>query len=273
MEAYVTGMCEAFKDFIPNTHPEAPFPPGKYLWRNPKPDPAESKEVLDLGYQRAVGMLLWAQRGVYPECAYGMNQLCRFMASPTREAWKAAMYMMAYMRDHKDKGIKFTSDGNIEPIVFSDAAFNPDQDDGLSQYGYCLMWMGGPIASSSKKLAHVGLSAFHNEYMAIRHACAEAMWVRNLLTEMGLSCFITKPTVVYGDNLAANNLTKDDFISTGNKYIYQPYHWVKELDAGKYIKVFHKRTDLNLADLFTKPVPRQVFTNLVNKLKGFAGWE
>ena len=99
-----------------------------------------------MGYQRAVGMLLWAQRGVYPECAYGMNQLCRFMASPTREAWKAAMYMMAYMRDHKDKGIKFTSDGNIEPIVFSDAAFNPDQDDGLSQYGYCLMWLGGPIA-------------------------------------------------------------------------------------------------------------------------------
>ena len=147
MEAYVTGMCEAFKDFIPNTHPEAPFPPGRYLWRDPKPEPAETQEVLDLGYQRAVGMLLWAQRGVYPECAYGMNQLCRFMAAPTREAWKAAMYMMAYMRDHKDKGIKFTSDGNIEPIVFSDAAFNPDQDDGLSQYGYCLMWMGGPIAA------------------------------------------------------------------------------------------------------------------------------
>ena len=101
------------------------------------------------------------------------------------------------------------------------------------------------------------------------------MWVRNLLTEMGLSCFITKPTVVFGDNLAANNLTKDAFISTGNKHIYQPYHWVKELDAGKYIKVFHKRTDLNLADLFTKfePVPRQVFVALVDKLKRFAGWE
>ena len=55
MEACVTGMCEAFKDYIPTTHPEAPFPPGKYLWRSNKPDPAECKEVLDLGYQRAVG--------------------------------------------------------------------------------------------------------------------------------------------------------------------------------------------------------------------------
>ena len=273
MEAYIVGMCEAFKDHIPNTHPEAPFPPGKYLWRNPKPDTQEKEEVLALGYQRAVGMLLWAQRGVYPECSYGLNQLCRFMAAPTRDAFKAAMYMMAYMRDNKDKGIQFTSDGNEEPIVFSDAAFNPDQDDGLSQYGYCVMWMGGPIAASSKKLAHVGLSAFHNEYMAIRHAAAEAMWVRNLLTEMGLTCFITKPTLVYGDNTAANKLTKDDFISTGNKYIYQPYHWVKELVKGGYIVVEHKRTDLNLSDLFTKPVPRQVFDALSRKLKGFVGWD
>ena len=70
MEAYIVGMCEAFKDHIPNTHPEAPFPPGKYLWRNPKPEAQEKEEVLALGYQRAVGMLLWAQRGVYPECSY-----------------------------------------------------------------------------------------------------------------------------------------------------------------------------------------------------------
>ena len=111
--------------------------------------------------------------------------------------------------------------------------------------------------------------------MAIRHAAAEAMtlWVRNLLTEMGLTCFITKPTLVYGDNTAANKLTKDDFISTGNKYIYQPYHWVKELVAGGDIVVEHKRTDLNLADLFTKPVPRQVFDALSRKLKGVMGWD
>ena len=46
-----------------------------------------------------------------------------------------------------------------------------------------------------------------------------------------------------------------------------------ELVAGGYIVVEHKRTDLNLADLFTKPVPRQVFDALSRKLKGFMGWD
>ena len=272
MTAYVTGMVEAFKDHIPDVNPATPFPDNKYLWRSKNPDPGEIQEVLDLGYQRAIGMLLWAQRGVYPECSYGLNQLCRLMSAPTREAWRAAMHMMAYMRINKDKGIKFTSAGNEEPIIFSDAAFNPDPADGLSQYGYCAMWMGGPIACSSKKLAHVGLSSFHNEYMAIRHAAAEAMWIRQLLSEIGCACFITKPTVIFGDNDAANNLTDEDFISTGNKYIYTPYHWVKELVKGKFVKVYRKDTKNNISDLFTKPCVREVCATLVDRLKGYAGW-
>lgn len=273
MEAYVKGMVEAFRDNIPACNPPTPFPPGKKLWKSKNPDPAEVKEVLDLGYQRAVGMLLWAQRGVYPECTYGVNQLCRFMSSPTREAWDAAMHMMAWMRTNANKGIRFHDNGNLEPIVFSDAAFDPDPQDGLSQYGFCTMWMGGPIATSSKKLAHVGLSSFHNEYMALRHASADALWLRNLLREIGLQCFITSPTVIFGDNDAANKLTSEDFISTGNKYIYTQYHWVKELVREMEVKVLPKRTKLNLADLFTKPCPREVFQALGDKLKGYIGWE
>ena len=272
MTAYIVGMCEAFKDHIPDTNPSTPFPANKYLWRSKEADPAETQEMLNLGYQRAIGMLLWAQRGVYPECAYGLNQLCRLMSAPTREAWAAAMHMMAYMRCNKEKGIKFHSKGNEEPIIFSDAAFNPDPADGLSQYGYCAMWMGGPIASVSKKLAHVGLSSFHNEYMAIRHAAAEAMWIRQLLTEIGCECFVRSPTQIFGDNDAANNLCAEDFISTGNKYIYTPYHWVKELDKHKYIKVLRKPTKENLSDLYTKPCVREVCAVLIDRLKGYMGW-
>ena len=272
MTAYIVGMCEAFKDHIPDTNPSTPFPANKYLWRSKEADPAETQEMLNLGYQRAIGMLLWAQRGVYPECAYGLNQLCRLMSAPTREAWAAAMHMMAYMRCNKEKGIKFHSKGNEEPIIFSDAAFNPDPADGLSQYGYCAMWMGGPIASVSKKLAHVGLSSFHNEYMAIRHAAAEAMWIRQLLTEIGCECFVRSPTKIFGDNDAANTLCAEDFISTGNKYIYTPYHWVKELDKHKYIKVLRKPTKENLSDLYTKPCVREVCAVLIDRLKGYMGW-
>jgi hypothetical protein len=108
--------------------------------------------------------------------------------------------------------------------------------------------------------------------MAIRHAAAEAMWIRQLLSEIGCACFITKPTVIFGDNDAANNLTDEDFISTGNKYIYTPYHWVKELVKGKFVKVYRKDTKNNISDLFTKPCVREVCATLVDRLKGYAGW-
>ena len=134
------------------------------------------------------------------------------MAKPTDEAWKAAMYMIAWMRSQRKRGIKFNSDGNLAPVIFCDAAFNPDPADGVSQYGYSLMWMGGPIATCSKKLGHVGLSAYHNEYMALRYAAAEVMWIRQLLEEMGCGCFVKSPTLMYayyGDNDSeqANRLT------------------------------------------------------------------
>ena len=76
-----------------------------------------------------------------------------------------------------------------DPVVFSDASNKPDINDGVSRCGYNVMvhMAGGPIAVMSKKLAHVGLSAFHNEYniMALRHAACHAMWICQLLSEIG----------------------------------------------------------------------------------------
>ena len=89
------------------------------------------------------------------------------------------------------------------------------------------MLQGGPIGWGSKKLAHVGLSAFHNEYMALCHAASMSMWMHNLMSECGLTHLIREPIKLFGDNQAANELTAKDFTSTGNQYIYQPYHWIQ----------------------------------------------
>ena len=89
MTSYGKGVVEAFEDHLPKSNPAVPFPQGTCLLKSPEPDPAETAEVLAMGQQRAVGMLLWAQRGVFPECTHGLNQPCRFMSKPTREAFSA----------------------------------------------------------------------------------------------------------------------------------------------------------------------------------------
>lgn len=43
-----------------------------------------------------------------PICLYGCSQLCKLMATPTDEAWKAALHLLQYLLQHKDEGIVFS---------------------------------------------------------------------------------------------------------------------------------------------------------------------
>ena len=97
------------------------------------------------------------------------------------------------------------------------------------------MLAGGPIVYVSKKLNHVGHNAFHNEYMAMSECSKAIVWLRQLLVEINKSELIPNPTILYGDNNAAVNLTYENFTSSGNQYIYLAYHYIKEVIKGKEV--------------------------------------
>ena len=132
-----------------------------------------------------------------------------------------------------------------------------------------MMFKGAPIASCSKKLAHVGLSAMQNEYMALRFAASTVVWFSNLMKEIGCSHYVSKPIMIYGDNTVANMTAREDFVSSGNQHIYVPYHFVKEVHKKGIIDVQHVPGKENISDIFTKPVTRQVIDALLNKMKGY----
>ena len=272
MTAYIDGVVSSFENDLNSSHwhrrtPSTPFEPHLFLER--AEDDAESKEVLGRGYQRLVGCLLWANRGCFPEISVGVHQMCRVMSCPSERAWREGLRILAWLRDNRSRGIKFSSQGNPHPIAYSDASNKPDPLDGLSQYGYCVMWMGGPVMWSSKKLAHVGLSAYHNEYMALRHALSSVVWMRNLFDDINLSYITNAPTIIYGDNEAANRLTRQDFVSSGNQYIYLPYHYLKECVRLGMVDVRWVGTRLNFADIFTKAVAVETIRSLRDKLCGY----
>ena len=120
----------------------------------------------------------------------------------------------------------------------------------------------------SKKLNHVGLNAFHNEYMAMCETGKHVVWLRQLLGELGMRHMIREPTVVYGDNYSALNLSVEDFVSTGNQYVYLPYHYNKELSKLGYVRFVKKASKCNLSDLFTKSVTKKVIDDLLPYLYG-----
>ena len=96
----------------------------------------EINEVINAGYQRAVGMILWAVRHVFIEGKYGVSVLCSVMAYPSWKAFKAAMHMIRYMGQRAHRGIKFSARGNMIPFGMFDASNKAHIDDSL-----CTCWI------------------------------------------------------------------------------------------------------------------------------------
>ena len=230
-----------------------------------------AKSFIDKGYQRLVGSLLWACRNVFAECTLGVSFLCRRMAYPDLDAWNGAIHMLKWLHQERERGIMFRSTGNYEPVAYSDASNVTDPADRLVQAGFNIQLAGGPIVYQSSKLKHMAPTGAtsHVEYMGISMWAQSVIWLRQLLEELQLYDMIEAPTTIFGDNDAANNLVKEDMVSAGNTYFFLSCHWVKGLYEQGDIDVKSKRTNLNIADLFTKPVGSTVVRNLVGKLLGY----
>ena len=269
MEAYIKGVADTFRELLPKKTLATAFPTKLYLSKLVKADEGEIKANLGRGYMRAVGMILWAVRHCFPEGKYGASQLCSMMSCPSNAAFDAAMHMIAYMEQHKTKGVLFSADGNVVPVMMSDASNKPDPADGLAQAGHTAHWANGPITAKSSKLKHEGLSSEHNEYMGLTAALRFCVWMRQMLSEIGLSKITQKPFVVYGDNIQANNLCKNHFVSTGNQHIFMPYHWNRRAVKEGHAVVKWVQTKFNISDVMTKPLEGHTFQTFLSILCGY----
>ena len=95
------------------------------------------------------------------------------------------------------------------------------------------------------------------------------VWLRQLLRELGCDDLIAEPTLVFGDNKQANTLVREAIVTSGNQYIYLPYHFNKEAQALGYVDVLSVKTALNVADLFTKPAPAAKIRDLMGQMLGY----
>ena len=276
MTPYVEGMCEVFKMYLPDGTVNTPFPEKTMLAKGDA-DTDEINEVINAGYQRAVGMILWAVRHVFIEGKYGVSVLCSVMAYPSWKAFKAAMHMIRYMGQRAHRGIKFSARGNMIPFGMFDASNKAHIDDSLAHAGYLNLWMGGPVMAWSKKLRHIGHSSEHNEFMAMAALIKALIWFRQLLEECGFGECVKEPTIIFGDNVAANNLSEEHFVSTGNQYIYITYHFNREATRLGLVQVKWVKSAMNLSDALTKALSNQQLNHaeqgMLKYITGYANVE
>jgi hypothetical protein len=68
-----------------------------------------------------------------------------------------------------------------------------------------------------------------------------------------------EPIPIYCDNTSTINISKNPVMHSKTKHIPIKYHFLQEQVAEKNIRVEYVGTKEQVADIFTKPLPREAF--------------
>ncbi|GKE07669.1 retrovirus-related pol polyprotein from transposon TNT 1-94, partial [Tanacetum coccineum] len=107
------------------------------------------------------------------------------------------------------------------------------------------------------------ISSTEAEYIALSSCCAQILWMRSQLTYYR---FEFNKIPLYYDNKSAIALLFNNVQHSRSKHIDVHYHFIKEQVENVVVELYFVRTEYQLADIFTKALPRERFEFLVNKL-------
>nr|GFB65409.1 hypothetical protein [Tanacetum cinerariifolium] len=181
-------------------------------------------------YASAVGSIMYVVRCTRPDVAFAQNLVSRYQKNLGKLHWVAVKHILKYLRNTKDMFLVYEGNPDTELEVTVD-------------------W-------KTKKQTTIAMHATQSEYMAASEAAMEAVWIRKFVGDLGVMPSINKPINMYCDNSAAIIFANEPRVMKGARHFLRRYHYVREQVESGEIKLIKVHTDKNLADAFTKALPR-----------------
>ncbi|GJU88855.1 putative ribonuclease H-like domain-containing protein [Tanacetum coccineum] len=192
--------------------------------------------------RRMIGglMYLTASR---PDIAFATFLCARYQAHPTVKHLK--------------------EDSGFELIAYSDVDHAECKDDCKSTSGG-LQFLGGKLVSwSSKKQDCTAMSTAEAEYVSLSACCAQVIWMRTQLLDYG---YKYNRIPMYCDSKSAIAISCNPVQHSKTKHIDIRYHFIKEHVEKGTVEIYFVGTEYQLADLFTKALPKERFEYLVHRI-------
>nr|KYP50957.1 Retrovirus-related Pol polyprotein from transposon TNT 1-94 [Cajanus cajan] len=186
------------------------------------------------------------------------------MHTPRHHHLAAVRRIIRYLKGTSMRGLFFPNDCPTTLVGYSDADWAGCPDTRRSVTGYCMFLGPALISWKSKKQSRVSKSSTESEYRAMSTACSEIIWLRGLLAELGFPQ--TDATPLHADNTSAIQIATNSVFHERTKHIEVDCHSIREALDNHVISLPHVTSQLQLADIFTKAVPRPRHQFLVHKL-------
>ncbi|GJS55670.1 retrovirus-related pol polyprotein from transposon TNT 1-94 [Tanacetum coccineum] len=157
-----------------------------------------------------------------------------YQASPTKKHLEALKRVFRYLRGTINWGLWYPKDTAMALTAYADADHAGCQD--------------------TRRKA---------EYIAMSGCCAQILWMRSQLTDYG---FVFNKIPLYCDNRSAIALCCNNVQHSRSKHIDIRHHFIREQVEKGVVELYFVTTDYQLADIFTKALPREWFEFLLPRL-------
>ena len=208
-------------------------------------------------YMQAVGSLMYAMLGTRPDLAHVVGVLGRHASRPNASHWATVSRTLEYIKGTLDYGLEFSPDDS--PLhgfeAYSDSDWGADPSTSRSTMGYTFILASGAVSWSSKLQSRVAASSTEAEYLGLSHASKEAVFLTQLLSELGFP--LPSPPMLFGDNQGANALSRDPQFHDRTRHLCFSKHFVREQVQQGMMSVEYIPTARMVADAMTKSLRLQ----------------
>lgn len=223
----------------------------------------DSNCEVEFPYRNACGSLQFAATVSRPDISYAVGEVCRFMEHPSQMHVNAVKRIFRYLNHTKDMKITYGSE-NFELTGYTDADHARDIETSRSITGYAFILGNGVITWKSERQSHVTLSTSESEYVALCEGAKEAIWLRNLLGDIGFGQ--NNGTKLLCDNLSTIRWVKNPQHHHRTKHINKKLHYTRERHQEGEIELEHVGSENQLADVLTKPLSAIKFKSNIVRL-------
>ena len=207
--------------------------------------------------QKIVGSFLYYARAIDATILPALSEIATLQAHPTESTKMKANKMLDYLATHSEAKVRFKASDMILHID-SDAAYliAPNVKSRIAGYYYLGNMpskndksINGAILVECRYLKYVVASAAEAETGGLFHNCQNAIYIRRLLEILGHKQI---PTPIKTDNSTASSFVTDMIKQKRSKSWDMRYHWIRDQQNQKNIKVYWDKGENNNADYFTK---------------------
>ena len=176
-------------------------------------------------YRELIGALMYLSVGTRPDITHAVSSLSQFNTCYGKAHWEAGKRILRYLKGTSNMKLIYSSVKDTL-IGFADADWGSDVTDRRSYSGYAFCLSGGAISWCSRKQRTVALSSTEAEYMSLTDAAKEAIFLSNLMQELGFANLAK--TTIYNDNQSAGKLATNPVFYARSKHIDIKMHFIRD---------------------------------------------